>query len=148
MAALLRDHAGPPIIFTNDARASLLHSRAAAVASGTSTLEAALIGTPFTMVYRVAPLTWTLGRRLVKVDRFAMVNLIAQRDVVPELVQTDFTAQRVCAELQRIIPDGEVRETMLADFREVRQRLKPVDGGGNASERAAKAVLAIVEQRA
>ena len=100
------------------------------------------------MVYQVAPLTWALGRRLVKVDRFAMVNLIAERDVVPELVQADFTAQRVCAELQRIIPDGGAREKMLGDFREVRQRLQPSDGGGNASERAAKAVLSIMEQRA
>ncbi len=79
----LRGYTGPPITFTRDARATLLHARVAAVASGTSTLEAALIGTPFAMVYRVAPLTWSLGRRLVKVDRFAMVNLIAERDVVP-----------------------------------------------------------------
>jgi lipid-A-disaccharide synthase len=148
MSSILGDYAGPPIVFTSDARATLLHARAAAVASGTSTLEAALIGTPFTMVYQVAPLTWTLGRRLVKVDRFAMVNLIAERDVVPELVQADFTAQRVCAELRRIIPDGEARETMMAGFREVRRRLQPEDRDGNASDRAAKAVLAIVEQRA
>jgi lipid-A-disaccharide synthase len=147
MAAFLRDHAGPAIAFTSDARASLLHARAAAVASGTSTLEAALIGTPFTMVYQVAPLTWTLGRRLVKVDRFAMVNLIAEHDVVPELVQTDFTAQRVCAELQRIVPDGEARETMMAGFHEVRQRLRPHDSGGNASERAAQAVLSVMKAR-
>jgi len=147
MSAFVRDHAGPPVTFTSDARATLLHARAAAVASGTSTLEAALIGTPFTMVYQVAPLTWALGRRLVKVDRFAMVNLIAERDVVPELVQTDFAAQRVCDELRRIIPDGKVRETMLADFREVRQRLHPAESGGNASERAAKAVLSLVENR-
>ena len=147
MSSFLHQHAGPPIAFTSDARASLLHARAAAVASGTSTLEAALIETPFTMVYQVAPLTWTLGRRLVRVDRFAMVNLIAERDVVPELVQTDFTAQRVFAELRRIIPDGEARETMMAGFREVRQRLHPKERNGNASERAAKAVLAITEQR-
>ena len=147
MSAFVRDHAGPPVTFTSDARATLLHARAAAVGSGTSTLEAALIGTPFTMVYQVAPLTWALGRRLVKVDRFAMVNLIAERDVVPELVQTDFAAQRVCDELRRIIPDGKARETMLADFREVRQRLHPAESGGNASERAAKAVLSLVENR-
>ncbi len=91
MTAFLESHTGPPITFTNDARATLRHARAAAVASGTSTLEAALIGTPFAMVYQVAPLTWTFGRRLVKVDRFAMVNLIAERDVVPELVQDGFT---------------------------------------------------------
>jgi lipid-A-disaccharide synthase len=148
MSSFVGEGVGPPITFTSDARASLLHARATAVASGTSTLEAALIGTPFTMVYQVAPLTWALGRRLVKVNRFAMANLIAERDVVPELVQADFTAQRVCAELQRIIPDGEAREKMIADFREVRQRLRPSDGGGDASDRAAKAVLSIVEERA
>jgi len=148
MSSLLRDYLGPSIAFTSDARATLLHAKAAAVASGTSTLEAALIGTPFTMVYRVAPLTWTLGRRLVKVDRFAMVNLIAGRDVVPELVQTDFTARRVCTELRRIIPEGEGRANMLAAFREVRQRLDPGNGDGNPSERAAQAVLAAMETRA
>ncbi len=145
VASFLRNYAGPQITFTRDARASLLHARAAAVASGTSTLEAALIGTPFTMVYRVAPLTWSLGRRLVKVDRFAMVNLIAERDVVPELVQNEFTPQRVCAELRRLIHEGEARETMIADFSEVRRRLRPSGPGGDASERAAQAVLAAVE---
>jgi lipid-A-disaccharide synthase len=144
VASFLRGHAGPQITFTRDAQASLLHARAAAVASGTSTLEAALIGTPFTMVYRVAPLTWGLGRRLVKVDRFAMVNLIAERDVVPELVQGEFTPQRVCAELRRLIPQGEARDTMIASFGEVRRRLHPSGPGGTASERAAQAVLALL----
>jgi len=145
IASLLRSYRGLPVTFTRDARATLLHARVAAVASGTSTLEASLIGTPFAMVYRVAPLTWSLGRRLVKVDRFAMPNLIAERDVVPELVQTDFTPQRVCAELRRIIPDGPARETMLEDFREVRRRLQAV-GSESASDRAAQAVLSIVRQ--
>ena len=148
VASFLRGYSGPPITFTRDARATLLHARAAAVASGTSTLEASLIGTPFAMVYKVAPLTWALGRRLVKVDRFAMVNLIAEQDVVPELVQTDFTPQRVCAELCRIIPEGEARAAMIAGFSEVRQRLASHDAGGSASERAAQAVLSIMEQRA
>ncbi|MFI5116007.1 MAG: lipid-A-disaccharide synthase [Terriglobales bacterium] len=144
VASFLRGCKGPQITFTRDAQASLLHARAAAVASGTSTLEAALIGTPFTMVYRVAPLTWGLGRRLVKVDRFAMVNLIAERDMVPELVQSEFTPQRVCAELRRLIPEGEARETMIAGFGEVRRRLRPSGEGGTASERAAQAVLALL----
>ncbi|MGB8887606.1 MAG: lipid-A-disaccharide synthase [Candidatus Korobacteraceae bacterium] len=148
VASFLRGYSGPPITFTRDARATLLHAQAAVVASGTSTLEAALIGTPFAMVYQVAPLTWTLGRRLVKVDRFAMVNLIAERDVVPELVQTEFTPQRVCAELRRILPEGEARANMIAGFHEVRQRLASNQAGGSASERAARAVLSVVEQRA
>src|SRR5262249_26521319 len=62
---------------TGDARATLQHSRAAVVASGTATVEAALAGAPFVVVYRLAPLTWLLGRRLVSLDTFAMPNLIA-----------------------------------------------------------------------
>ncbi len=147
VASFLRNRAGLQIVFTRDARASLLHARAAAVASGTSTLEAALIGTPFTMVYQVAPLTWRVGRRLVKVDRFAMVNLIAERDIVPELVQDEFTPQRVCAELRRLIPEGEARKTMIAGFSEVRHRLHPSRAGGSASDRAAEAVLTVMDQR-
>ncbi len=144
MSSLLRGHSGPPITFTRDARGSLLHARAAAVSSGTATLEACLIGTPFVMVYGVAPLTWKLGRRLVKVDRFAMVNLIAEKEVVPELVQADFTPERVCAELRRIIADGEPRTTMLEAFGEVKQCLQPRNDCGTASDRAARTVLEIV----
>jgi lipid-A-disaccharide synthase len=146
LGSFLGDYVGPQITFTRDARASLLHTRAAAVASGTSTLEAALIGTPFTMVYRVAPLTWSLGRRLVKVDRFAMVNLIAESDVVPELVQSEFTPQRICAELRRLIPEGKARKAMIAGFSEVRRRLQPSGPGGNASERAARDVLTVMDE--
>lgn len=153
MASFLREYHGPPITFTRDARATLLHARAAAVASGTSTLEASLIGTPFVMVYCVAPLTWKLGRRLVKVDRFAMVNLIAERDVVPELVQDNFTPQRLCDELRKILADGPARAAMIEGFRDVRQRLDPAEGANasdrvsvTASDRAAQAVLNAVEQ--
>ena len=146
MTSFLESHTGPPITFTSNARATLRQARVAAVTSGTSTLEAALIGTPFAMVYQVAPLTWTFGRRLVKVDRFAMVNLIAERDVVPELVQDGFTPERVCAELRKIVPDGSAREAMVQGFDEVRHRLRPSDTEGSASERAARAVLAAMEQ--
>jgi len=146
MASLLRDYSGRPITLTRDARATLLHARGAAVCSGTSTLEAALIGTPFAMVYGVAPLTWELGRRLVKVDRFAIVNLIAGCDVVAELVQTNFTPLKVSTELRRIIPDGEARSMMLEGFREVRRRLEPREKNGGASDRAAQIVLAVANK--
>ena len=142
--SFLQGYSGPPIVLTRDARATLLHARAAAVASGTSTLEASLIGTPFAMVYQVAPLTWSVGRRLVKVDRFAMVNLIAERDVVPELVQADFTPQRVAVELRRVIADGDARTAMIQGFYEVRQRLAASGSGEGASDRAARSVLVAV----
>lgn len=141
MGSFLHDRSGPAITFTSDARSTLLHARAAAVASGTSTLEAALIGTPFAMVYQVAPLTWTFGRRLVKVDRFAMPNLITERDVVPELVQDNFTPERVCSELRRLLREGDSRTAMMEGFEEVRSRLQGSHAAGDASERAARAVL-------
>ena len=146
MRSFLHDYSGPPITMTSDARATMLHARVAAIASGTSTLEAALIGTPFAMVYQVAPLTWTFGRRLVKVDRFAMPNLIAERDVVPELVQDDFTPQRVCAELRAILPDGDARDTMVRGFDAVREKLHSSGTAGTTGERAAEAVLAVLRQ--
>ncbi len=146
MKSFLQNYSGPPITMTRDARATMLHARVAAIASGTSTLEAALIGTPFTMVYQVAPLTWAFGRRLVKVDRFAMPNLIAERDVVPELVQDGFTPQHVCSELRAILPDGAARTNMVQGFHSVREKLHASVTAGAASERAARAVLSVLGQ--
>jgi len=133
-------HSKIPIAISRDARATLFHSRAAIVASGTATLEAALIGTPFVMVYRVTALTWAIGRRLVKLDRFAMPNLIAERDVVPEFVQGNFSAGAVAAKLRQLIADTAERQTMLAGLAEIRTKLHP-NGAKTASERAAAAIL-------
>ena len=146
MATFLRGHDGPPITFSNHSRATLLHARVAAVASGTSTLEAALIGTPFTMVYQVAPLTWRFGRRLVKVERFAMPNLIAEHDVVPELVQEAFTPEKVCAELRLLLQDGDDRSEMLAGFDQIRHELRLSGDAADAGTRAGRAVLAALGQ--
>jgi lipid-A-disaccharide synthase len=128
------------IRLVSNARAALAMSRAAVVASGTATLEAALIGTPFVMVYRVSRLTWLLGRRLVNVPFFAMPNLIAGREVVPELVQDKFTAEQVAARLREIMADGPARARMLEDFAEIRRKLAS-PGPGTASDRAAEAIL-------
>ena len=109
----------------------------ALVASGTATVETALLGTPMVVVYRLAPLTYRLGRPFVRVDRFAMVNLIAERTVAPELIQGDFTPERVAGEALGLLSDPERRRRMKADLDEVRRRL----GGPGASARAAEAVL-------
>jgi lipid-A-disaccharide synthase len=131
----------PLIHMTDNARATLMHSRAAVVASGTATVEAALSGTPFVVVYRLAPLTWLLGRRLVKLDTFAMPNLIAGRKIVPELIQKDFTAQNVVRELNAIIPDDPTRQQMQAALKMVRQRLHDSQDAESPAERAAQEIL-------
>jgi len=88
---------------------ALAQSQAGIIASGTATVEAAMMETPFVMVYRVSSLTYLLGRPRVKVPHFAMVNLIAGEEVVPELVQQDFTAEKVVTKVNEIIADGPAR---------------------------------------
>ena len=148
MRSFLRPDPQLHVVFTSDAAATLAHARAAAVASGTSTLQAALIGTPFVMVYRVAQLSWRFGRRLVKVHRFAMPNLIAERDIVPELVQGDFTAEAVASELKRLIGEGSARTEMTGAFREVRHRLSADTSNLQASRRVVQAVLTTLDNPA
>ncbi len=129
------------ILFTTPDRRGLAYARAAVVASGTATVEAAMMGTPMVVVYRVSPVTWRVGRPLVHVKNFAMVNLIAGEQVVPELIQANFTAENVAAKLREILPDGPVREKMKADLAQVRARLKSGSDSGSAADRAADAVL-------
>jgi len=139
----------PFIALTNDARASLRLSRAAIVASGTATVEAALMETPFVMVYRVSPLTYALGKPRIKVPYFAMVNLIAGEEIVPELVQHKFTAENIVAELGKIIPEGPLRECMLTKLASVRAALR-FDGAADTltpAERAAEAILKAIPVR-
>jgi lipid-A-disaccharide synthase len=131
----------PLVHLSTNARATLMHCRAAVVASGTATVEAALSGTPFVVVYRLAPLTWLLGRRLVKLDTFAMPNLIAGEKIVPELIQKDFTAQNVVRELNAIIPDGPARQQMEAALKMVQQRLHDSPDAEAPAHRAARQIL-------
>jgi lipid-A-disaccharide synthase len=124
-----------------EALPALYHSRAGIIASGTATVEAALMGTPFVMVYRVSALTYAMGKPRVKVPYFAMVNLIAEEEVVPELVQHKFTAENIVSEMRKIIPDGEARRRMISKLGAVKSRLRQGTGGVHPSERAAEIIL-------
>ncbi|MGB8911915.1 MAG: hypothetical protein WCC85_06560, partial [Candidatus Sulfotelmatobacter sp.] len=79
-------------------------------------------------VYCVSSLTYLLGKPRVKVPHFAMVNLIAEEEVVPELVQHDFTAANVVACLQEILPDGATRNRMLEGLTRVKEKLRAREG--------------------
>jgi lipid-A-disaccharide synthase len=116
--------------------AALGSATLALVASGTATVEAALLGVPMVVVYRISRLSYGLGRPLIDVPHFAMVNLIAGRAVVPELMQSDFTADRVATEVSALLDDPARREAMRRDLAEVRRRL----GEPGASARAAGVV--------
>lgn len=137
---LLAAFAGTPVrIVQGQTHAALGAATLGLVASGTATVEAALLGTPMLVVYRVSLPTYLLGRPFVRVPHFAMANLIAERRIVPELIQGDFNAKRVAAETLALLRDAPRRERMRADLSEVRRRL----GEPGASARAARAVFEV-----
>lgn len=138
---------GPKITLVDDSRAALHFARASIVASGTATVEAALAGNPFVVVYKVSPLTWTFGRKLVNLEHFAMVNLIANKRIVPELIQHDFMAETIVEEMRKILSEGEARQAMIAALAEVKTKLHPQEAGVTAADRAANAVMQILSQR-
>jgi lipid-A-disaccharide synthase len=122
----------------------LAAAEVALVASGTVTVQAALQVCPMVVVYRLSPLTYKLGRRFVKLDTFAMANLVAGRKVVPELIQDAFTPPAAASEALRVLDDPAYAAKVRASLGEVRARL----GTPGASRRAAEAVLSVARRSA
>jgi lipid-A-disaccharide synthase len=130
-------------VFDDDRYAMMAACRAALAASGTVTLELAILGVPLVVTYRLNPLSYALGRALVRLDHFCLVNLIAGFRAVPELLQGEVTATAIVPALAGLVVEGEKREKMLADLALVREKL----GQAGASERAAAMALAMLERR-
>ncbi|MGC1686869.1 MAG: lipid-A-disaccharide synthase [Candidatus Acidiferrales bacterium] len=120
----------------------LASSDCAIVSSGTATVEAALLGTPMVVVYRVSAPSAFILRRMIRAPHLAMVNLIAGRKIVPELIQDDFKGPRVEAEVRRLLSSAEHRETMKRDLADMAARL----GTGGAIDRAADVLAAMLSQ--
>jgi len=119
---------------------ALASADAAIVSSGTATIEAALLDVPMVVIYRVTPLTAALAKPLVRTPFFSMVNLIAGKRAVPELIQNEFTPERTSAEILRLLNDQNAREAIRRDLAEVRHRLGP----SGAVDRAADAILRLL----
>jgi lipid-A-disaccharide synthase len=148
LRAMLADSAkGLRVTLVNDARAALYHARASVVASGTATVEAALIGNPFLVVYRVSSLTYAIARRVVTVPFVAMVNLVADRGVVPELIQDDFSAANVAKHLRVLLHDETRRQQMIADLTQVANKLgRTPESHQTAIERVAGITMQLIQQ--
>jgi lipid-A-disaccharide synthase len=142
-----------------DAAEALLHARASVVASGTATVLAAIVGNPFVVVYRVSAITFALAKKLIEYPEeldakpdlkgnlpVSMVNLIAQRRLVPELLQGDFTAANVASALTPLLVDGPERERQILGLTEVRKQLQPDQGTASSSPiaRVADAVVRLL----
>jgi lipid-A-disaccharide synthase len=127
------------VVVEGDADSVLGTADVTLTASGTATVQAALHDTPMVIVYRVSPLTYMLGRRLLTVDTFGMVNLIAGSRIVPELIQHDFTPDAVAREAISMLTDASRAAHIREGLRDVRRKL----GSAGASHRAAQAILKV-----
>jgi lipid-A-disaccharide synthase len=136
-----------PIYVVHDARAALFHARASVVASGTATVQAALIGNPFLIVYRMSKISYAVARRVVKVPHVGMANLIAGRQIVPELLQDDFSGANVVKLLNPLIEDGHAREEMKADLRGITSALRKSTDDRTSIERVAEITLGLIANR-
>jgi lipid-A-disaccharide synthase len=125
----------------DDTYNALAACRVSAVVSGTATLEAAIIGAPMVVVYRASWLDWNLFWPMINVESVALPNLIAGRNIVPELLQDQLTGERLAAELADLLDDAARREEMRKGLAEVRQKL----GEAHASEKAAERILELIE---
>ena len=144
MAELMRSMAtarGLEIPLTVGRAASLMQrATVGVVASGTATMEAAWFGLPYCLVYKVAWPTYVIGKTLVKIDFLGIVNILAEREVVKELIQHKATGEAVAGELGPLLADAEARDLLSAELREVCALL----GGGGTHHRAAQALLRLV----
>ena len=131
-------------VIENETWDAIGHADIALAASGTVTVEAAILGTPMVTFYRVTPLTWWAGRRLVKVPYLSMVNLVAEREIVPELIQYDMTPARLAASVSELLNSEKRRERMKSDLAALRTALT---SEGDPFRRAADAIADNFEVR-
>ena len=127
-------------VVAGQTREVLRQATAAAITSGTATMEACLMGCPMVVTYRTSWLNYGLCKVLVKVDLIGMVNIVAGEEVCPELIQAEATPARLAAAVDVLLTDREARERMVRRLLQVRATL----GEGHAAERAADAVLAVL----
>jgi len=147
-AGFFRERLGdsPIRVIEGESWDAMAHAAVALAASGTVTVEAALLGTPMVTFYKVTPLSWMAGKFLVDVPFYSMVNLIAGRAVVPELMQGQMTGERIAREASRLLTQESARMEMRAGLEEVKARL--TQGGMPAPRRAAAIVQEILEGQA
>ncbi len=121
------------VVITDDGTGLLEHARGALVKSGTTTLEAALAGTPFVVAYRTHPLTFAIARRVVRVDHVALANLVVGERVVPELLQNEVTGERLARALGPLLDDTPQRERVQRGLARVRAALGEPGAAGRVA---------------
>jgi lipid-A-disaccharide synthase len=129
-----KGHFSPVKILTQDGYEAMAYSDLVLSACGTANLETALLETPLISFYRISPLSYITGKKLVKIRHFSIVNIISGKEVIPELIQKDFNPESVFEKASQILDSPEIRNKMIADFKKIKQEL----GGKDAASNAAK----------
>lgn len=130
-------------IITENKNDAIAMSDAAIVTSGTATLEVALLGTPMVIIYKVAPLTYFLGKLLIRgVSHIGLCNIVAEKEVVKEFIQNDATPTHIANEINQLINNQNYRDQVITNLNTIKQKL----GNGGAAENAAKAVMKLLSK--
>jgi len=150
-AAFFRERLGrsPILAIEGESWDALAHADLALAASGTVTVEAALLGTPMVTFYKVTTPSWVAGKLLVRIPFYSMVNLIAGRALVPELMQGQMTGEAIAREARRLLTDETARAEMKAGLAEVREKLSQCpkqEGSSQASLPAPRRAAAIIQE--
>jgi lipid-A-disaccharide synthase len=130
----------PITVLPNETYNAVRYARAAIVASGTATLETALLGTPEVIVYRISRATWFLGKFLLKVRMFGIVNIILGEEVVPELFQDKMTVANVSKTAIRLMDDVWLQSRIRGNYEKLRRQL----GSGNVAERVVEVISSVI----
>ncbi len=138
LQSLIAQSPVPVLVVREQASEVMAASDVLLIASGTATLQAAVVGTPMVLLYKTTPVTYRLARWLIRVKWIGLVNLVAGRSIVPEVIQDDATPERLAAEIRRLLTDRQAYNAMKAELESVRHLL----GEPGASRRAAEVVLA------
>jgi lipid-A-disaccharide synthase len=128
-------------IVKNDTYNAIRYARAAIVASGTATLETALLGTPEVIVYRISPGSWLVGKMFINVRFYGIVNIILGEEIVPELFQEQMTPEEVTKTTLRLMDDVWVQSRIRGNYEKLRRQL----GAGNVAERVVDAVAKLIQ---
>jgi len=130
----LDSHLSSITILSQDGCESMAYSDLVLSSCGTANLETALLGTPLISFYRISPLSFHMGKKLVKIRHFSIVNILAGKKVVTELIQKDFNPQSLYEHVSKILDSPKVQKKMKSEFRKIRQELGEKDAAANAAK--------------
>lgn len=128
------------LLLENSTYDVMKHSDLLIVASGTATLESALFGTPLMIVYKVDPISYFIGRQLIKIDSIGLVNVIAERKIVPEFIQYKFRWNYMLPRMEAMLFNDEERNRVIHDLNQIKQKL----GEPGASQRSAAIAMSMI----